>query len=290
MTRALILGANGMLGSMLIRVLGDDPSLEVVGTTRHGEGGHRAFEVGRDPLEELLASTRCDWVVNAVGVLDRHIDEDDPASVASAVEVNAGFPNRLAAANQRTQRVINFATDGVFSGRQGPYDERAVRDADGVYARSKCLGEVRASHVVNLRCSIIGPEAPPATSLLGWALSQPAGATITGYTNHLWNGLTTFHLARVCAALIGGTVSELPATLHVVPGDGVSKAELLTDAVRAFGRDDLTVRPEPAAVGVDRRLETAHPEINERLWAEAGYPRPPKISEMLSELAVLDAS
>jgi dTDP-4-dehydrorhamnose reductase len=290
MTRILVLGANGMLGSMLVRVLAGSPEFDVVGSVRSGPGRYRAFEVGRDSLDELLTSVRCDWVLNAIGVLDRHINGSDPASVASAITVNAEFPNRLAAATSGEQRVINFATDGVFSGRCGPYDERAEHDAPGVYARSKDLGEVQAAHVVNLRCSIIGPEEPPVVSLLGWALSQPPGATITGFTNHQWNGLTTFHLAKICAAVVRGEVSGLPSTLHVVPYDTVSKAELLAHSVESFGRSDVTVSAEPAAIAVDRRLGTAYPEINDRLWTAAGYARPLTIFEMVSELATLNAA
>ena len=278
-----------MLGSMLVRVLAGHPELDVVGSARAGQEGQPAFEIGRDSMEALLTSVHCDWILNAIGVLDRHIDESDPASVASAVAVNAEFPHRLAVATRGAQQVINFATDGVFSGTCGPYDERAQQDAGGVYARSKGLGEVQAAHVVNLRCSIIGPEEPPPVSLLGWALSRPQSATITGYTNHQWNGLTTFHLAKICAAIILGEVIGLPSTLHVVPYDTVSKAELLSHAVEAFGRSDLTVLPRPAAIAVDRRLGTAYPDVNARLWRAAGHARPPTIFEMVSELARLHA-
>jgi dTDP-4-dehydrorhamnose reductase len=288
-TNVLVLGANGMLGSMLVRVLAGYPEIDVVGSGRAGQEGRPGFEVGRDSLDGLLTSIRCDWVLNAIGVLDRHINVSDPASVASAITVNAEFPNRLAVATRGAQQVINFATDGVYSGRRGPYDEQAEQDAVGVYARTKGLGEVQAAHVVNLRCSIIGPEEPPAVSLLGWALSRPQGASITGFTNHLWNGLTTFHLAKICVALVLGEVAGLPSTLHVVPHDAVSKAELLRHSVESFGRSDLTVRPRPEAEAVDRRLGTAYPEINARLWAAAGYARPPTIFEMVSELAGLNA-
>ena len=289
MTRVLVLGANGMLGSMVSRVLVANPLLELVTTTRRGGNGSVAFEVGRSSIAELLDSVRCDWVVNALGVLDRQIDEGDPACVASAIDVNALFPHRLAAAVGPGQRVINVATDGVFSGRNAPYDEHASGDADGVYARTKSLGEVRSPHVVNLRCSIIGPERPPAKSLLGWAVSQPADATITGYVNHQWNGLTTLHFAKVCSAVISGGDHGLPSTLHIVPGDSVSKAELLRLGLEAFSRSDVTVVPEPAAVPVDRTLRTVYPEVNEHLWASAGYPSPPKIMDMVKELAMLDA-
>ncbi len=287
MTRVLVLGADGMLGSMVARVLAGQTQIDVVATTRHGDRTRLAFEVGRSSVADLLASTDCEWVVNAIGVLDRRIDEDDPESVAGAIEVNAHFPHVLAAA-LRGQRVINVATDGVFSGRHPPYDEDSPHDADGVYARSKSLGEVRFPQVVNLRCSIIGPERPPPTSLLGWALSQPPGVTIAGYADHRWNGLTSFHFAKLCAALIAGPPEEMPATLHVVPGDSVSKADLLRLALDAFGRSDVTVVLQPGSRPVDRTLRTVREDLNRRLWAAAGYPRPPRIADMIQELADLD--
>ncbi len=287
MTRVLVLGAHGMLGSMVARVLARDPSLEVVATTRLGDGGNRAFDVGRSSIPDLLDSTRCEWIVNATGVLDRAIDECDPQSVATAIDVNARFPHLLAAAIQG-QRVINVATDGVFSGRHAPYNEDSPHDAEGVYARSKSLGEVRSRQVVNVRCSIIGPERSPSTSLLGWATNQPSGATIAGYTDHRWNGVTSLHFAKLCAALIAVPPDDLPATLHVVPEDSVSKAELLRLALDAFGRSDVTVVAQPESRPVDRTLRTVHKELNSRLWAAAGYQRPPRVAEMLQELAEFD--
>src|SRR5215472_2729287 len=151
MTRILVLGAKGMLGSMVVRVFSSCNEFEVVGTARHAENDFRQFELGHDELEELLSSTQCDWVVNAIGVLHQHIDEAEPSSIASAIAVNAEFPHRLAAATRDDQRVINFATDGVYSGRGGPYDEAALHDARDVYALTKSLGEAHAPHVVNLR-------------------------------------------------------------------------------------------------------------------------------------------
>ncbi len=276
-----------MLGSMVARVLGGHPDMEVVATSRRRDGENVAFEVGRNSVGELLNSTRCDWVVNAIGVLDRKIDEHDPLSVATAIDVNARFPHLLAAAI-RGQRVINVATDGVYSGSQSPYDESSPHDASGVYGRSKSLGEVQAPGVLNLRCSIIGPETPPSASLLGWALSQPSGATIPGYNDHRWNGVTSLHFAKLCAAVMTATPKDLPATLHVVPGDSVTKAELLRLALDAFGRRDVVVAENPGSRPVDRTLGTLHEELNMGLWAQAGYPRPPLIGDMLQELAELD--
>ena len=281
-----MLGGNGMLGSMVARVLASHPALEVVATTRRRGNAALKFDSSRDSIAELLDSTHCDWIVNAIGVLANRIDEDDPQRVATAIDTNATFPNRLAAA-VGGRRVIQIGTDGVFSGRDAPYDERAPHDAEGVYARSKSLGVVTSPAFVNLRCSIIGPEEPPASSLLGWALSQPPGATITGYTNHRWNGITTYHFAKLCAATILGDDLDLPVVLHVVPGDAVDKAELLRLMLSAFDRNDVTVVADPAPAPADRTLCTIYPEANECLWAAAGYGRPPTIDEMLRELSTV---
>jgi len=287
MTRVLVLGASGMLGTMVARVLASNSALEVVASTRQGAGAALAFDADRDSIPELLDSARCDWIINAIGILDRRIDEADPVSVAAAIEVNATLPNRLVAAAGRRRRVIHISSDGVFSGRTAPYDERAPRDADSVYALSKSLGEVRSANVVNLRCSIIGRDEHPAKSLLGWAVSLPPGATITGYTNHHWNGVTTYHLAKLCAAVILSDIHDLPNLLHIVPGDAVSKAELLQLILSAFGRGDVNVVAESAPVPVDRTLGTVYPEVNQRLWGAAGHPTPPTIQEMVNELSTL---
>ena len=284
-TRVLVLGTNGMLGAMVARVLADHDELEVIASTRRGDNGSLAFDATLDSVSDLLDTASCQWIVNAIGMLDRDIDRDNPASVASALEVNAPFPNRLAASAGPGRRVVQIATDGVYSGQHSGYDERAPHDADGVYALTKTLGEVRAPNVMNLRCSIIGPEQSRGRSLLSWALTQPRGATITGYDNHWWNGITTLQFARLCSAVIRSGAGAMPNLSHVVPADSMTKADLLKKIVVAFGREDVTVVSAPAPTPADRRLATLDPAANRRLWELAGYSPPPTIRAMVGELA-----
>lgn len=295
--RVLVLGAGGMLGSMVAAALGAREELDVVATRRDGE---RAFDAGRDDVAALLDEVEPAWVVNAIGILSSRIDPADEASVQRAHDVNAHFPLRLAAAAAaRGARVVHPATDGVFSGRQGPYDEAAPHDAADVYGRSKSAGEAPGEHVVNLRCSIVGPEpggvaggraalapaagAPP-RSLLEWLLAQPRGARVPGYADQRWNGITTLHFARLCAAIVLATQPP-SGTVHVVPADAVTKAELLALLARAYGRDDLTIVPGASPAPADRTLTTLDPERNAALWRAAGYGAPPTIDTMVNELA-----
>ena len=213
------------------------------------------------------------------------IDESDPASVASTIDVNSSFPYRLAEALSDGQRVIQIATDCVYSGATGSYEEAATHDPLDVYGKSKSLGEVPAPGLLHLRCSIIGPEQGEPRSLLGWLLSQEQGGTVTGFTNHRWNGVTTFHFAKLCEGAIAAGLIDLPSPLHVVPGDVVNKAELLQVMSEAFGRGDINVELGEGGTAVDRTLSTEHPAQNRRLWEAAGYPEPPTIAAMVRELA-----
>lgn len=290
MSKVLVLGADGMLGSMVATVLSESADFEVAITTRADPppalAGHpwRRFDARRDSLARLLGADAYEWVVNGIAVIAPLIDERVSESVRRAIDVNAGFPHRLArAAATRGQRVIQIATDGVYSGLEGPYDESAAHDAHDVYGKTKSLGEAAAENVVSLRCSVVGPEIGAPRSLLGWLLASSPGASVRGFTDQRWNGITTFHFARLCAAVVDGV--EVAQPQHVVPGDTVTKAELLELAAAAFGRSDLRVEREPGASRRDRTLSTLHPAVNRRLWQAAGYVEPPRVGAMLEELA-----
>jgi dTDP-4-dehydrorhamnose reductase len=283
MTAVLVLGAHGMLGSMVARVLAQDPALQVTATGRSNDAPtppaceYRHFDASGDALGPELDAGAYEWIVNAIGVIKPRIDEKQTSSIENAIAINALFPYRLAAETaRRGQRVIQIATDCVYSGFAGAYRESAPHDPLDVYGKSKSLGEVPADNVTHLRCSIIGPELPPPSSLLGWILSAPSGSRLNGFTDHFWNGVTTLHFAKLCAALIAGT--EVPSLQHVIPGDSVSKARLLELALAAYGRGDVAVDPGPAPQPIDRRL-----------WRAAGYEQPPTIEQMLDELADYEA-
>ena len=232
----------------------------------------------------MLERDRYAWVVNGIALTAPRIDVGNDRSVRQAIEVNSLFPRQLAAAAGRVgQRVIQIATDGVYSGTAGPYDESASHDPIDVYGMTKSLGETVAANVVRLRCSVIGREHGPPTSLLGWVLSHPAGARVRGFTGQQWNGITSLHFARLCVAIVSG-YEPLPLQ-HVVPSDTVTKAQLIELISDAFGRPDLDVLPEPGPHQRNRTLATLQPSAHLSLWRATGYMQPPTIAEMLAELA-----
>lgn len=283
--KVTVLGASGMLGSMLTDYLSKyytvsatvrDKTLikDIPNVDWHYLDARRytPFEIER----ELCNS---DWVINAIGII-RHKLTDGK----EAFTVNSRFPFNLSViANKYGFKVLTIATDCVYSGQRGLYTEDDYRTPTDQYGTTKALGEVTSACVSNLRCSIVGP-ARDNYSLLEWFLSQPPRATIKGFTNHLWNGLTTLHFAKICRGIMESQ-QALPNIQHIVPAGYVSKYELLCAFRDNFNREDITINQTLAAEAKDMRLATKRPEVNKALWRAAGYPEPPSIYQMVKELS-----
>jgi dTDP-4-dehydrorhamnose reductase len=290
-----VLGASGMLGSMVADWLERDPMLEVRTTVRSAELAKKlAARLPRLTVSVLDAASSAElgaairgahWVVNAIGITRPYVRDDVEHEVERAIRVNALFPHVLATAAQHEgARVLQIATDCVFSGREGRYDENAGHDPLDVYGKTKSLGEVRALGVHNLRCSIIGPEPKTRAFLLEWLRGQPRGVVVNGFTDHLWNGVTTLQFARLCHAIVRDDL-ELPTLMHVVPEDVLTKRVLLETMASVLGRTDLVIRPVASGKPIDRTLVTVDPARNRALWTAAGYSEPPSIAGMVRELA-----
>lgn len=298
MVNVLVLGASGMLGAMVTDVLARESALAVTATMRddpwltHGwrripNVTWRLFSAGPAGTKfDVLAGQ--DWVVNCIGVTKPLVHDDDAAEVEQAIRINAVLPYAIAAEVERHgARVIQIATDCVYSGTRGSYTEQDPHDPLDVYGKTKSLGEVPSEWVHHLRCSIVGPEPKEYKFLLEWFRRQPVETEVKGFTNHQWNGLTTLHFARICRGII---TSRLPLSTvqHVVPGGRVSKAQMLHDFARVYDRKDIRISEVEAETFIDRTLSTAAPSVNRRLWAAAGYPDPPTVSEMIEELSAFD--
>lgn len=300
MTRVLVLGGSGMLGSAVVDWLARDNSLNVAATVRV----QRYAERGRMLLPEvewyLLDIEECfsanthsllhkyDWIINAIGLNKQLIHDDNPTEVERAIRVNALFPHWLARkAGESDARVLQIETDCVYSGREGRYTEDAPHDPLDVYGKTKSLGEVRSCNVFHLRCSLIGPELKNHVSLLDWFLGQPLGAKVTGFANHRWNGLTSLHFARICHGVIKNNL-KLPHVHHVVPGDEMTKAEMLEEFAGVYGRGDVRIERGETAFAIDRTLRTKNETLNRSIWEAAGFPGPQSISDMIREMHSFD--
>ena len=259
--------------------------IQVQHTTVNGNFDSIAFRAGVDKVSDLIKKTNPEFIINCIGIIKPRIDQTSTISIENAIKVNSLFPYELErAADDINAKVIQIATDCVFSGNIGSYDESANQDAVDVYGKTKSLGEVNSSTFLNLRCSIIGLEFERSTSLLEWVKNQPKNAKIDGYTNHDWNGITTLQFAKIVFGIIQNNDFR-SGSLHVIPNGHVSKFELVHMISTKFHRSDIEIRPTSAENYVNRTLKTIYPEWNSVLWHNAGYSKIPTIEDMLQEVS-----
>jgi len=133
-TRWLVTGAGGMLGTDLVAVLADRRPLDDV-----RPADRAALDVTNE-AQVKDAVQGVDVVVNAAAWTD--VDGAETAE-AAAFRVNAVGPALLARACRATGvRLLQLSTDYVFAGQGvAPYPEDAPQDPRSAYGRTKAAGE-----------------------------------------------------------------------------------------------------------------------------------------------------
>jgi dTDP-4-dehydrorhamnose reductase len=288
MAKVLILGGSGMIGTGLAQSL-QAAAIDVEVTSRNrlsierlsGVAVHK-FEAKTDSIEDLVKNLEAgDYVINCIGMVKSLIHDDDPESCDAAYFLNSTFPSKLAAvAESRGLRVIQMATDCVYSGEEGNYSEYSAHDASDVYGKTKSGGEISSAAVMNLRVSVIGKGSQ---GLYHWVASQPEGATIAGYLDHQWNGITSVEYGRIIAGIVRDNLFA-PGVHHIVPTGSVNKSELVRLIAANAGRADLQINPVNSDKSVDRTLTTTDTDFNAKLWAAAGRATVPSVAELVAEI------
>ncbi len=246
--KILVLGASGMLGNAMLRVMSERDDWVAYGTLRAPNANlqarmprarfiHGIHADQADSLMAAFAQSQPDVVINCVGLVKQLANAEDPLE---AVPINGLLPHRLARMCELAQaRLVHVSTDCVFSGRQGNYVEADLADAQDVYGRSKLLGEVDYPHAITLRTSIIGHELRSAHGLVEWFLAQRSG--VKGYTEAVFSGLPTCELAKVVRDFVIPNAG-LRGLYHVA-AQPISKYDLLQIVNREYGKG-LQITPD----------------------------------------------
>lgn len=241
---------------------------------------HIKFDINKDDLE-LINKASFDYIINCAGIIKPYIDENSNNSVLNALKVNSVFPRELSNKFRRS-KIIQIATDCVYSGLKGNYDEKSFHDALDIYGKSKSLGEINSSNFMNLRCSIIGKEIRNNKSLISWFLNNEENISLNGFTNHIWNGVTTDVFAKICIGIIQNKYF-FSGTHHLVPADKVTKYKLLLLLKKKF-KKKYEINKFSTFVKCDRSLSTVNLRRNNKIWRLSGYKNPPTIFDMIDEL------
>jgi len=284
--KLLVLGGTGMLGSMVAKLAPAEWEITVTARSKapypyEVQNGHwrwldilPADSMWLVELASLAEGVDC--IINCLGATKPLM------GTAGARIANRILPQHL---DGLAPCVIHPSTDCVFSGTAGLYTETDQPDADDDYGLSKARGD--EAGLFTLRCSLIGPECHyPARHLYGTVLEERIS---NGYTDHLWNGVTTLAWAKLALAIAQDPGLQPAATdvslFHVTPRGVCSKDRLVSTILQSHGRHNVELHGMPSGTPVDRTLATNHPAMDYLLWLAAGYSPPPTIEQMVWELA-----
>ena len=259
--KVCVLGAGGLLGHMLIRVLSE--SNDVYGSTREVRSSSSPLvrflpqdkwigEIdasNRDSINRVFGFADFDAVINCIGLIKQR---NSQVSDHEMMAINAEFPHQLAqVANSHGTRVIHISTDCVFSGDKGNYVETDEPDSVDVYGKSKLLGELNDAQNMTLRTSHIGRELTVRKSFIEWLLNQKSGR-VNGYSHAIYSGLTTRELSRLISVLLH-TNSGITGIFHV-SSQPISKLEIINKLNELLNLQ-IAVTPD-SSVQINRSLNS----------------------------------
>ncbi len=288
MNKILVLGKDGMLGTMVSKYFTSLNEYEVYLTSRRDDftvfnDNVRKFDVSKDSLEILINEINPEFLINCIGIIKPEINEDNKESIEKAININTYFPLEISQLSKNMNfKYIQIGTDCVFSGEVGDYLEDASQDANDIYGKTKIGGETEHADKYILRGSIVGPESGDGKSLLNWFLSQNSNK-VNGFSDHMWNGITTLNFAKIVDGMIKNNNFNIH-TQHVVPKDEVSKYDLLIYFKKYFDVD-VIIEKSNSSNSVNRSLKTNNQDENIKLWEDAGYSSVPSIEENIKELS-----
>ncbi len=250
MSRLLITGATGRLGSNLMR-----QAAEPYDVTGWAHSSPRALTGGKMCCVDLtdhaltlkyLRELRLEVpevIVHCAAMTDVDRCQREPA-LARSVNVDATETVAQWAAQHGVYFVF-LSTDSVFDGRRGRYSEMDVPAPVNEYARTKLAAE-EAVHLCNpdaliLRTNFYGWSFNEKPSLGEWMLEKLARREqLRAFADVRFNPLLVNDLAEIILALIARRPSGV---FHVAAGSDCSKYEFALLLAETFGIDSGTVSP-----------------------------------------------
>lgn len=289
MSRTLILGGSGCLGSSITAEMKRLGSHVISTTQRIAQKKDSHFEVFRigDEITSFLEEHQVNLVINCIGARPQRALA--LKNTAQLFRVNSYFPrNLMAKASRVGVRVIHISTDGVFSGRvEGGYSESAKPLPMNSYSLSKLIGEPNHELGNTIRLSFVPANFQRALlyKQVRWIIDSSQDVKSFGYTNIYWNGLTDQIAGRLIAGIANSSnlLDNLPKTTHLYSSEVISKYDLSLKLLKHYGIPTNQIHPMPKIISRRQTLSSVYPDLLSRIWKTIGFDYIPSISELLEE-------
>jgi dTDP-4-dehydrorhamnose reductase len=267
MTRWLVTGAGGMLGTDMVAAL--------TSRSEPVTGMNRASLDVTDAAAVTGAIARCqpDVVVNCAAWT---AVDDAEASEEQALAVNAGGAANLAAACAASgARLVQVSTDYVFAGDAGrPYSEDDIPAPRTAYGRTKLAGERAvldrlpgAGYVVRTAW-LYGAQGP---SFIGTMIRlEDQRPTVDVVDDQHGQPTWTVDVARQIIALVHSTAA--PGIYHATSSGQATWFGLAREIFGLLGADPARVRPIPSSALSRSAPRPAWSVLGHGAWAATGIP------------------
>jgi len=228
--RVLILGHKGMLGNVVydrFKELNFD-----IETTE-----------SRWPSKDFInfvSDSNSDYLINCIGSIPQRNPENYKANFELPSDLCKNYKGLIIHPSSDCEKKC-FTDDYGASKRNG----------------SNLIANHDKSFVI--KSSIIGPEKIHSYGLWAW-LENTESDTVNGFTNHLWNGITSLEWANICIEKIQGRIAQNVITAG---SKSLSKFELLQHLNELLSLNK-TIIPVEHQVFTDRSLKVDLPRKNIR--------------------------
>ncbi len=267
MTRWLVTGAGGMLGTDVVAAL----------TAR----GEPVTGLDRAALDVTDAAA----VTDAIGVAGPDVVvncaawtavDDAETAEEQALAVNGGGPANLAAACARTgARLVQVSTDYVFAGDAGrPYAEDDVPAPRTAYGRTKLAGEravlagLPGSAYVVRTAWLYGAHGPSfVRTMITLEGRRPAVDVVDD--QHGQPTWTADVAGQIIALVDAGAAAGI---YHATSGGQTTWFGLAREVFGLLGAEQARVRPVPTSAMPRPAPRPAHSVLGHRGWAATGIP------------------
>jgi len=271
----IIFGSTGMLGSSVIKEFVKNPKFKLFATYQSKDKKNILLKnhslnrvtflkvnianIDNFRLKKIIS--RMDVIINCIGLIKQKKNIKNYHK--TMMKINALFPKKLNKLSKPKQKIYQIATDGVYDGYVGKYNEDELHSATDIYGLSKSKGEIIEKNFFNIRCSIIGNELTYNNSLISWFLNTKSNK-INGYTNYLWNGISNIVFAKILNFIIIKKIN-LPNKFHLVPKNQMSKYDMLIFLKKIY-KKNIIIKRYKKELSINRTLSTNYKKLNLMLW------------------------
>ncbi len=235
----LIIGANGMLGKMLVHML-KEKNQEVVTAARTNADIHVNLLEDIEPILKFIHNEQPDAVINAAAIVNLLECEKKPEQ---AYLINSRIPALIAdVCNKLGIYFIQISTDHYYKGDV----DKAHSEGDSIhllneYARTKYIGELLTSlykKTLIIRTNIVGfkgmKERP---TFIEWVLnSLEENKKIPAFTDFYTSSLDVKHFSEILYELI---LKQITGTINIASSDVVSKYKFISEIAERLGKKHL---------------------------------------------------